>query len=248
MAEQTKPPSKRSIYFGDPIAHLLKAQGDENISRTLNTAINRYLKICHHHRPGFSIEEWTLIAEALEHARLRDEADPRGIPMLVEDHLKKLHRSNELDGDGFLQRLRSLEMAGLCATLHYVEIFLSSGMPKDVPLEIAWGRAFEVSSRLLAPAFERLEQTPCPTCSRRTLQLYCAQDEGEFSAEPRLARQGCGPMWVAPYYGKYRSPIRAQPWIVQCQNPGCRAGRRGVLLSEFEPLSQEDRELLSHFR
>lgn len=247
MAEKTKPPSKRSIYFGDPIAHLLKTQGDDNVSRTLNAAINRYLKICHHHRPDLSIEEWSLIASAVKRAGLREDSDPRSVLLVVEDHLRTIHVLEEPTGQRLMDRIKTLPLAGLCAVLHYTEIYLSSGLPVDTPAEIAWERAFQVSSRILKPVFEKLEQGDCPHCGRKALHLHCHQDDGEFSADPKLAMEGVGPMWVAPYYGKYRHPVRTEPWLAQCQNPVCRGGGRGIPLSELAFLTEEDCSLLAHY-
>jgi hypothetical protein len=132
----TQPPPRRSIYCGPPINRLLESRSDDNISGTLNAAIDRYLGIVRRVMPRFHLAEWNAIMDAMNGSQTQSSADidPGAILANVADAIRYngLAEKWEIDPVTLVDQLRELDYPAQVALLDAVERYWYRGQPRVI--------------------------------------------------------------------------------------------------------------------
>lgn len=119
----------RTIYVpkgsSSALHRLLDTRGDENISHTLETAVDRYLTVIGHSMPAFSDSEWCLVLDALLSSWISDEVSVLVIHETVAEAIDAdgLDVKWGVDGHAFKERLSCLTYAERQAIAEIMELF-----------------------------------------------------------------------------------------------------------------------------
>jgi hypothetical protein len=123
---------RRTIYvpkddsFG--IYRLLDMRGDENLTRTLETAVQRYLSVIEHSLPGFTDAEWCCVFDGLLGVWISDDSSVFAIGEEVAEaiDMDRLDSKWGVDGKEMKSRLAELSYAEKQALVEMTEIFRGS--------------------------------------------------------------------------------------------------------------------------
>ena len=120
---------RRTIYitqFEDSgLYRLLKMRGDDKISHTLETAVDRYLTVIHHSMPEFSVAEWCLIFDALNSTWISEEFSILAVCDEISEamDLDQLDLKWQVDGARMKQRLAKFSIAEKHAVVEVTQLF-----------------------------------------------------------------------------------------------------------------------------
>ena len=120
---------RRTIYvpqFPDSALYrLLSMWGDDKISHTLETAVDRYLTVIEHSLPEFSVAEWCVIFDALNSVWLSDELSILCVCDEVVEAIgfDALDVKWKVDGDGLKKKLAGFGVAEKHAVVEVTQLF-----------------------------------------------------------------------------------------------------------------------------
>ena len=120
---------RRTIYipqFPDSALYrLLTIWGDDKISHTLETAVDRYLTVIEYSLPKFSVAEWCVIFDALNSIWLSHETSILAVCDEVAEaiDLDGLDVKWKIDGDRFKARLATCDAAEKHAIVEVTQLF-----------------------------------------------------------------------------------------------------------------------------